>query len=181
MKGQIGFQRQSRMGDTTMDIVLVGAVGLGLYLAYKAISGMIGPTKDQITQQNNKTVTTDTASANAATQAHIQATGQTPTLQPATIVSLSNSVVSEVTSMDPSDFPLPLSTNLPSIIDQVNNYADWIALVAQFGTKKLLNDQAVDLTTALSMALPPQYKSSINSYFVEQAIADPNKNYIFIP
>lgn len=177
---KLGDQRQ-KVGAGITDIVILGVVGIGGYFAYKAISGLFG-NKSAIINENNQSTDAATAAANAATQAHIQATGQTTTLSPSTVQSLANSILNEVTSVDPGAFPLSGGTDLPNLVDQVNNSADWVALVNAFGTKKLLDGRSVDLVTALSMALPVDYKTNLDSFFVSQGIKDPQSGYyISIP
>ena len=163
------------------DLVVVGVVLVAGYFAYQAISSLFGDSKQKINDQNNQSVDQGTSAANAATQTTVQATGQQPTLSAATIQGLANSIITVLNQVDPSDYPFDSSPGLGDYADQVNNYADWVALVGAFGTKKLLNGQSVDLVTGLSMAMLPADKSALNSYFVESGITDLTHHYLTIP
>lgn len=169
------------MGDITMDLVLVGAVGLGLYFAYKGLSGLFTSTKSEVNNANNAAIQTSTAAANQATAQQVAASGQKPTLLASTINGLVNTIVTAMNS--DGNYPWDdLNGNIPALtgaVDSVNNTADWVALTQAFGTKELLTGQSVDLLTALSIVLSEDTKANLNSYFVNMNIGAPN--YILIP
>jgi hypothetical protein len=173
--------RGKKVGDIGMDIGLLALIGVGAYLLIKNFSSLFSSTASQAIQANNADVTKNTQAANTATQQQIAATGQTPTLTPANINALANTIITAMTSS--GDYPFDASDQnaqtISSSVTQVNNTADWIALVGQFGTKQLLNGQTVDLLTGLSIVVPPSMKSALDSYFLAQNIGSPN--FIMIP
>lgn len=174
------YSKGGKVGDVGMDIALIALVGVGAYLLFKNFGNLFSSTASQSTQQNNADVSKNTQAANTATQQQIAATGQTPTLTPANINGLSNTIV---TAMEASgDYPFGVDSNalaIVSAVTQVNNTADWIALVGAFGTKQLLTGQTVDLLTALSVVLPGDLKNNIDSYFVSMNIGSPQ--FVMIP
>lgn len=186
-------KRGGAVGDaagTGLTLGIVAALGLGAYFLYQKF---LGPSAAAAaTAANNASAASQTQTANAATQTAIQQTGQNPTLSAATISGLVNTITTNLTVTNPSNYPLdsPPSTGIFSnlftgannwtanadaivqAVDSCNNTADWVALQVAFGTKQLLNNQSVNLITALSLALSPAIKANLNSFFSEQGIMD---------
>lgn len=166
------YQKTKRVGDTTTNLILLAALGVGGYLIFKNFLGGI----ETGTSSNNAAIDQNTQSTVANDQAAAAAQGIKQTLSDSTLNTMANSIFYAVgNGDDPS--------GIVSTVSQVNNYADWLRLVQLYGTRKLntgswyspcaltgLLCDSVDLGTTLKQGLPPQYLSNLDSYFSDQGI-----------
>lgn len=172
--------RGDRVGDATMDIGLLALLAVGGYFLFKNIGSLFSSTGSQAIAANNQAVSSSTTQANAATQQQVAATGQQPTISPATINTLSTTVVSAINST--GDYPDPTAGSMIlNAVDQVNNTADWVALASTFGTKQLQNGQSVDLLTAMSIVMTGDQKNNIDQFFVAQGIKSTAGQILMVP
>jgi hypothetical protein len=173
MNGVYCIGKKESMGDTTMDLVLVAVIGVGGYLVYRAVSGLLTSNKDKAQQQNNQTVQNSTPGAVNTSLQQAQAKGQTATLNAATINSLATTIAHAVQS-GPDDIAAANAANEAAI--QVNNAVDWLSLLQAFGTRQDFNNNSVDMVTGLKEIWSQQTLSDFVSYLSDQGIIQPGSS-----
>ena len=169
-----------RMGDITMDLVLVAALAGGGYLLYKFLQS------DQSKAQaaNNATAATNTATANQSSLTAATSTGQKQTLTDAVINNMADSLARLIQvgpdqldsgGLFTSSLPVvsdssQVSTEAEGIVMNVVNPVDWAKLVSVFGTRQDWKNNTVDLVTGLREITNQNAQTSINSYMYAQGI-----------
>ena len=151
--------------------ILLAVLGAGGYFVYQKFFG--SSTGAQAAAANTSAITQTNASAIQQAQAANAATGQTTTLSATQISSNANTIFSLGTSGNPvSDDD---QYQIQNIVIECNNNADWLALVAAFGTKQVETGtgqiNADDLVTFLTGVLTnPQYVTTVNQFFSDTGI-----------
>jgi hypothetical protein len=169
------LKKKKSMGDTTMDVLLIGGLMVGGYLIYESIFGGTGANSG-----NNSAIATQTAAANqtalAASQAQIAAT-----LNSAQANSLATDIYNQGLLAT-----LAGDLQIMEDLNQIQNITDLYAIKTAFGTKQGtgtmvsmcnifgVSCQAMDLDTWLKVCLDPSSLQLINSQ-----LADQNINYQF--
>lgn len=152
--------------------ILIAALGIGGYFLYQAITGgglsnLFSGAGAKASAANQASIQATNASATAATQAQVTASGQQPTLTPSQLASNANSIFNDGIQGNP--VPDSDQESIRDTVIECNNTADWIGLVAAFGSRNVTdsngNTHADDLATFLRGTLDSDYVESINDYF----------------
>lgn len=167
---------KAKIGDLTELIVPVVVIG-GMYLLYNKLFG-----SDATSGGANNKVTDDSSKAAAAKdQAAAAAAGITQTLSNNTLNGYATDLYTKITNFTGDDLQM---SDIVAVADQVNNQADWNALVNYFGVRKFNSGMAywswcnlfgydctsMDLPSALRLVLDSDHKDALNSYFTMQGI-----------
>jgi hypothetical protein len=162
-----------KMGDITMDLLLVGGLGALAYFIYTQFQS----SSSKAQAANNTTAAANTTAANAASLQQAQSTGVQATLSASAINNLANSLAKLIqTGPDNTDSqgnptaPSAASANAQQLVIQVNNAVDWAALVSAFGTRQDSKNNTVDLVTGLREIMTASDISTADSFFFAQGI-----------
>jgi hypothetical protein len=168
-----GCNEPQKMGDITLDLVLVGGLMAAGYFIYTQFQS----SGSKAQAANNTTAAANTTTANAASLAQAQSTGTQATLSASAINNLANSLATLIQAgPDNTDnqgnpaAPSQASNNAQQLVIQVNNAVDWASLVSAFGTRQDSKNNTVDLVTGLREIMTASDISTADSFFYAQGI-----------
>jgi uncharacterized protein (UPF0333 family) len=132
---------QKRVGDITEDLLLFGAVGIGLYFLFTKLLPNFG----QGVNENNAGSAAATTTAAAADTAAAAAAGSKQTLSNSSIAAMASTINNDLQITDFSGNPNPNLMDAVTQVAQCNTAADWFALITAFGNKNFNTGGALSL------------------------------------
>jgi hypothetical protein len=169
------------VGDIGETLAVVGGLGILAYFLTTKLFGALTPPPTSGTT-NNTANTGASASAAAADVAAAAAAGIRQTLSNNQIASMSTTISNYITNWSGDNDTL---ANIIETVDQINNQADWAALVAAFGVQKFNSSLSIwsvcntvgydcssmNLPSALTLVLQgTPYQGTLNQFFTAQGI-----------